>query len=157
MASLLAALVCVATMILKIPSPFKGYLNLGDGVVLLSAWMLSPMYGFLAVGIGSALADVFSGYAIYAPATFVIKGLMVLFAFYGFKLMSKKLGVLTSRILSGVIAEIIMVLGYLIFESLLYGFMPSIINVPANGLQGIVGVVLGILLIKIFKKSKITF
>ena len=35
-ASLLAALTCVATMIIKIPSPMKGYLNLGDCVVLLS-------------------------------------------------------------------------------------------------------------------------
>ena len=38
-AALLAALTCVATMIIKIPSPLKGYLNLGDCVVLLSGWM----------------------------------------------------------------------------------------------------------------------
>ena len=63
MAALLAALTCVATMIIKIPSPLKGYLNLGDCVVLLAGWMLSPTYGFLAAGLGSALADTFSGYA----------------------------------------------------------------------------------------------
>ena len=40
MASLLAALCCVATMIIKIPSQLKGYLNLGDCVVLLSGWLL---------------------------------------------------------------------------------------------------------------------
>ena len=73
MAAMLAALTCVATMVIKIPSPLKGYLNLGDCVVLLAGWMLSPVYGFLAAGIGSALADVFSGYVLYAPATFVIK------------------------------------------------------------------------------------
>ena len=72
MAAMLAALVCVATMIVKIPSPLKGYLNLGDCVVLLSGWILSPVYGFLAAGIGSALADLFSGYVTYAPATFII-------------------------------------------------------------------------------------
>ena len=58
-ASMLAALVCVATMIIKIPSPLKGYINLGDCIVLLSGWLLSPLYGFLAAGIGSALADIF--------------------------------------------------------------------------------------------------
>lgn len=47
MAALLAALTCVATMIIKIPSPLKGYLNLGDCVVLLAGWMLSPTYAFL--------------------------------------------------------------------------------------------------------------
>ena len=63
-AALLAALVCLATMLFKVPSPMKGYLNLGDGIVLLAGWLLSPAYGFLAAGVGSALADVFSGYII---------------------------------------------------------------------------------------------
>lgn len=62
--SLLAALTCVATIIIKIPSPLKGYLNLGDCVVLLSGWTLLPVYGFLAAGLGSALADLFSGYVV---------------------------------------------------------------------------------------------
>ena len=57
MAAMLAALACVATMIIKIPSPLKGYLNLGDCIVLVAGWMLSPTYGFLAAGLGSALAD----------------------------------------------------------------------------------------------------
>ena len=74
--SLFAALVCVATMIIKIPSPLKGYINLGDCIILLSAFILPKGYKFLTAGIGSALADVFSGYIVYAPATFVIKGSM---------------------------------------------------------------------------------
>ena len=110
MASLLAALCCVATMIIKIPSPLKGYLNLGDCVVLLSGWILSPLYGFLAAGLGSALADVFSGYVTYAPATFIIKGLMALVAYFGFKILQNKIGNLPSRIISGIVAEVIMVL-----------------------------------------------
>ena len=89
MAALLAALTCVTTMIITVPSPLKGYLNLGDSVVLLSGWLLSPAYGFLAAGLGSAMADIFSGYVIYAPATFVIKGLMAFVACIGFKLLSK--------------------------------------------------------------------
>ena len=85
MAAMLVALTTVATMIVKIPSPLKGYINIGDCVVLLAGWSLSPLYGFLAAGIGSALADLFSGYIVYAPATFLIKGLMALMAFYGCK------------------------------------------------------------------------
>ena len=57
MASMFAALCCVTTMIIKIPSPLKGYLNLGDCVVLLAGFMLPPLYAFLAAGIGSALAE----------------------------------------------------------------------------------------------------
>lgn len=157
MAALLAALTCVATMIIKIPSPLKGYINLGDCVVLLAGWMLSPTYGFLAAGLGSALADMFSGYVTYVPATFVIKGLMALIAFYGFKLLHSKLGNISSRIISGIVAEVVMVAGYFIFEGFLYGFGPSLVNIPANVIQGIAGLIIGTILVKVFEKSKITF
>lgn len=155
-ASLMAALVCVATMIIKIPSPLKGYLNLGDGIVLLAGWMLSPSLGFLTAGLGSGLADLFSGYVTYAPATFLIKGLMAVLAFYGFRLLHQKCGNLPARIISGVLAEGVMVLGYWIFEGFLYGFAPALINVPANGMQGIAGLIIGTLLIKILEKGKIS-
>lgn len=154
-AALLAALTCVATMIIKIPSPMKGYLNLGDCVVLLAGWILSPGYGFLAAGLGSALADVLSGYVTYAPATFLIKGLMALVAFYGYKVFHKKLGSLVSEILSGIAAEILMIVGYFVFEGFLYGFGPSVVNIPANGAQGVAGVVIGSVLINVLEKSKV--
>ena len=156
-AALLAALTCVTTMIIKIPSPLKGYLNLGDCVVLLSGWMLNPAYGFLAAGLGSALADLFSGYIVYAPATFVIKGLMALIAFYGFKSLHHKIGNLPSRIIVGLLAEVVMILGYYGFEGFLYGFGPSLVNIPANAIQGLAGLILGCALIKVFEKSKISF
>lgn len=157
MAALIASLACVATMIIKIPSPLKGYLNLGDCVVLVAGWMLSPAYGFLAAGLGSALADVFSGYMLYAPATFIIKGLMALIAFYIFKILHNKCNNILSRIISGFFAEITMILGYFVFEGFLYGFVPSLVNIPANCVQGVVGLIIGVILTKIFEKSKITF
>lgn len=155
MASLFAALVCVATMIVKIPSPLKGYLNLGDCVVLAAGWLFSPVYGFLAAGLGSALADIFSGYITYAPATFLIKGAMALIACYGFRLCNKKLKGLVSHLLSAVASEVFMVLGYLVFEGVLYGFVPSLVNVPANGMQGVAGVVLGVAIIRILERLKL--
>ena len=148
-AALFAALACVATMVIKIPSPMDGYLNLGDCVVL------APGYGFLAAGLGSGLADLFSGYAAYAPATFAIKGRMALIAFYGFKALSAKTGSLTARILSGAAAELWMVLGYYLFEGCLYGFVPSAVNIPANGVQGAAGLILGVLLVKALEKSRV--
>ena len=157
MAALMAALACVATMIIKIPSPLKGYLNLGDCVVLTAGWMLSPIYGFLAAGLGSTLADLFSGYVVYAPATFLIKGCMALIAYFGFRLLHKKVSDLPSRIISGTAAEMLMILGYFVFEGCMYGFGPSVVNIPANGVQGIAGLIIGIILTKVFVKSKIHF
>lgn len=155
LASMLAALCCVATMIIKIPSPLKGYINLGDCVVLLAGWLLSPMYAFLAAGVGSALADVFSGYVVYAPATFIIKGVMAVITYLCYKGLNNKLGDTPSRIIGGSLAEIAMILGYFVFEGFLYGFAASVVNIPANAVQGVAGLVIGMILIKIFKKSKI--
>lgn len=155
MAALLAAYTCVTTMIIKIPSPLKGYLNLGDGIVMLAGWTLSPTYGFVAAGIGSGLADILSGYVIYAPVTFIIKGLMALVAFWGFKLLNKKISGMCSRIICCVVAESIMILGYYVFEGIIYGFAASVVNIPANAAQGVAGAALGIVLIKVFEKSKI--
>ena len=156
MAALMASLVCVATMIIKIPSPMKGYMNLGDCAVLLTGWVLSPGYGFLAAGLGSALADVFSGYVTYAPATFIIKGSMALIAFVCLRLMSKRLGSLSAKLIGGFLAETLMILGYYVFEGFLYGFIPSLVNMPANVSQGIAGLVLGIILINVLEKTRLT-
>ena len=153
--ALLAALVCVATMLIKVPSPLKGYLNLGDGIVLLCGWLLSPVYGFLAAGIGSALADLFAGYVIYVPATFVIKGLMAVVAYYGVRWLSKGIGNLPASVIAGIVAEIVMVLGYYIFEGFLYGFAESLVNIPANAVQGVAGIILGTTLNKVFQKTNL--
>ncbi len=157
MTALMAALTCVATMVIKIPSPLNGYLNLGDGIVLTAGWLMAPGYGFAAAGLGSALADLFSGYLTYAPATFIIKGLMALVACYGHKLLHKRMGNLSAGIISGIAAEILMVLGYFLAEGLfMYGFAPSAVNILPNGIQGVAGLILGIVLMKVFEKGKIT-
>ncbi len=153
--ALLAALTCVATMIIRLPSPLGGYINLGDAVVLASAFLLPQGYMFLSAGLGSALADLFAGYLIYAPATFIIKGIMTLIAFGMFNVLSKKTKTLFAKTVGATLAEIWMICGYLIFESFLYGFTPSLVNVPANAVQGVAGIVIGLALTNILKKSKI--
>ncbi len=154
-AAMLAALVCVATMIIKIPTPLKGYVNLGDCVVLLCGSMLSLAYAFLAAGIGSALADVLSGYMVYAPVTFLIKGIMALVIGFLFKAIDKKGLKQPTKTLPMLLAEVVMVGGYFVFEGILYGFVPSAANIPANAIQGVAGIVFGFVLIKAFEKIKL--
>ncbi|MBQ3110493.1 MAG: ECF transporter S component [Clostridia bacterium] len=150
-AALFAALICIATMIIKIPSPFKGYMNLGDSVVLLSGWLLPPFYSFFAAAIGSALADIFSGYIIYAPVTFVIKGIMAICANLIFKKTHNLIGVTAAAVIGGITAECLMAAGYYIFEGIFYGFIPSLAGVPANIVQGAAGLITGLLLLKLLK------
>ena len=155
LAALVAALACVATMVVKIPSPMKGYVNLGDCIVLVAGWILSPWYAFLAAGLGSALADLFSGYVIYAPATFLVKGGMALVALFLFRALKRATRNFAARLIGAVCAEVLMVLGYFVFEGFLYGFAPSLVNIPANAMQGVAGVVIGCILIKVLEKTRI--
>ena len=142
-AALMAALTYVATMVIQIPSPMQGYVNLGDCCVLLSGWLLGPWWGGAAAGIGSMLTDLLNGYAHYAPGTLVIKGVMALVA----ALMYEKMGrTATSRIAGGVVSEIIMVLGYFGYASLLLGKgLAAAASIPGNIFQGAVGLVVGVL------------
>ena len=88
--ALLMALTVVATMFIRIPLPM-GYVNLGDAFVLLSVFMLGPIYGTIAAGVGSTLADLL-GYPTYAPGTLIIKTVMALVAFVIYKLLLKATG-----------------------------------------------------------------
>ncbi|MBQ1978079.1 MAG: ECF transporter S component [Ruminococcus sp.] len=162
-ASLLAALCCVATFIkLPVVTPTGGYVNLGDTVIVMTAFMLSPVYAALAAGIGSMLADILMGYAQYAPGTFAIKALMALLAglfLFAVKKTAEKNKILTFIfiILSAVCAEIIMVGGYFLYEAYLlgYGAAGAFGSVLPNVFQGIAGIIGGTILCTIIDRTKI--
>lgn len=145
--ALFAAFICVATMVVKIPTPLNGYINLGDCLILITAWLLPTGYGFLAAGIGSCFADILSGYTAYAPATFIIKGLMVVFAVLSVKLIKVKKPII-SKIISAIIAEAFMVAGYYVFEGFMYGFAASLVNIPMNAIQGVGNLILALIISK---------
>lgn len=140
LSALFAALACLLTMIIQIPAP-TGYVNLGDCAVLLAGWVLGPLWGGAAAGVGSMLADVLNGWGAYAPATFLIKFVMAVLAAYVFRAMKGGRG----RIVGAVAAEAIMVAGYFIYESLVLGVGPAAVaSVPANLVQGAVSVAAGV-------------
>ena len=153
LSSVFAALVFVLTFVVRIPS-VNGYINVGDSAVLLSGWFLPPPYAFLASSIGSFLADIISGYALYAPATFIIKGFMAVIAYFVFKAMVLVTPKLFSRIISGVLCEIFMGLGYYIFEGFLFGFIPALSSMPGNIIQGAASLIISVILVTILEKSK---
>ena len=152
---LFAALCCVMTMVIQIPSP-TGYVNLGDCMILLGALALGPVYGALAGGIGSALADILLSYAVYAPGTFVVKGGVALIAALLFSLASRKSGKtnFVLLVLSCVVAELWMALGYFIYESAILGYgLAAVQSIPGNLMQGLVGVVLATILYRLLAKT----
>ena len=138
-AALLAALCCVGTMVLQFPLPGSGYANLGDCFVVLSGLLLGPAWGAAAGGIGTALADLISGFGVYAPATLVIKACMAAAAYGVFRALRKKTW---GAPVAAAVAACIMVGGYFLFELALYGIGTALADVPGNAVQGGVSIVL---------------
>jgi uncharacterized membrane protein len=155
-AGLMAALVMVGTMIIQVPTPAKGYIHIGDSLVYLSGVLLGPLLGALAAAVGSTLADLFSGYSIYAPATFVIKGLDALIVGYCYHTFTKTTASLVKKflgfILSFILGGSIMVGGYLAFETFLYGFPTAVLSMVANITQAVGGGFLALPLILSLEK-----
>lgn len=158
-AAMFAAFICVATLLIQIPSPMGGYINFGDCFILASAWVLGPVYGFAAGGIGSALADLISGYAQYVPGTLVIKGLIAVSAAVISKKIltaapSKKLLAYTSGAVTG---ELIMIIGYALYDGLIFGsgFFAALCGV-GNLVQGVCGAAAGVALIRALSAAGVT-
>ena len=150
--AVLAALCCVSTVFFVVPLPASGYFNMGDVFVLLSGWLLGPLYGAAAAGLGTMLADVVGGYASYAPATLVIKAVMAVAAYFVSRLLKKairreKLDVLP-RAVSALVGEALMVLGYFFFEGVLLGMgMGAAPKLLGNALQGVCCFLIAVILI----------
>lgn len=143
--ALFAALTCVATMFVRIPSPLGGYVNLGDGFALLAAFLLGPVWGGAAAGLGSMMADLLAGYPMYAAGTLVIKGLMALVA----GTIYRKLGghSLKALIPAALCGEVLMVTGYFLYSALCLGHgLAAAAKIPGNLCQGAAGIAISALL-----------
>ncbi|MBD8960466.1 MAG: ECF transporter S component [Clostridiales bacterium] len=154
LAALFAALAYCATLIIHIPSPIGGYLNLGDCIVLLAGWLLGPAYGAAAAGLGSALADLTLGYTSYIPGTFVIKALMAVVAYYAAKAVPGK--TVVKSVISGVLAEVVMVGGYFCFEATILGNgLGAAVGIASNLMQALAGIVCAVLIKLILDKKNL--
>ena len=148
--ALLIGLVAVATMVIQVPSvATDGFVNFGDTFIFVSAIVFGPLTGFLAGGIGSAMADILSGYGHWAPFTLLIKSLEGLLCGYLFLMISKAgLNKLVAAVISMAVAGIWMVVGYFFAGAFLKGSMAiSALSIPGNIVQGVVSVLVALLLI----------
>ena len=144
-ASLFAAITTIATMLIKVPTfGTNGYVNIGDTIVLIGAWLLGNPYGAFAAGIGSGLADLLSGYPAYIPGTIVVKFAMAFACAASYSGLKKKMPRTVGFLVSSVVAEAIMIAGYFLYEALFLGYgLVAAASVISNAVQGITCLVLG--------------
>ena len=154
--ALFIALTCIATMIIKLPTPGTGgYVHLGDAFVILSGILLGPIYGAIAGGIGSALADLLGGYFIYTPITLIVKAAMAAGVGLIYHHFAKNIHKPVIKcILCGIYATILVSGGYLFFESFMYG-SAALASVPANICQGLSGLIISMILLPVLQKIQI--
>jgi len=155
--ALFAALVAVATMVINVPMvATQGFVNVGDTMVFLAGIFLGPAAGFLAGGIGSALADLLLGYTHWVPWTLMIKGvegLLVGALAHGKFQKERRLG--PAVIGAMLLAAAWMVLGYYFAGGLMRGFPAALASLPGNIFQGLGSVVLAVPVVYAFRKLKL--
>ncbi len=139
---LMIALVCIATMVIQIPIPMtQGYVNIGDSIIFISSILFGPIIGMIAGGLGSALADILTGYSHWALFTLIIKG----FEGYIVGIIVRKNTNLLKNTLATLLGVFIMVIGYLFAGTFLQGsFIVSLSSIPSNLVQGVVSMLIGI-------------
>ena len=140
--SIFMAMSIALTFFPKILTP-TGYIHLGDSIIILSAFFLGPIDAMLIGGIGHAMADIISGYAIYAIPTLLIKGL------FGYTV-----GKIKNRFISLPLGIIIIVLGYFVFESFYFSIEAGLFSILTSFIQVLSSAIISLVIYK-FVKNKI--
>jgi uncharacterized membrane protein len=148
--AVLTAVVVVFTILVKIPTPTKGYLNLADLAICFIAFTFSPVTAFIAGGLGTCLADILSGYPQWAPISFVVHGLEGLLVALIVKRTSDQIseGVKVSNLkvlLAMIICIIVVAGGYFILGATVMsvGWAGAATGIPGNIAQAGIGVIAG--------------
>jgi uncharacterized membrane protein len=138
------ALVAVFTLAIRVPfAPTRGYFNFSDVAVFLAAFAFGPWTGLVAGGVGTAVADLAGGYAMYAPLTFLAHGLE---GFVAGAIVGRRQGVWRMA-LGWAVGAALMLVVYFVGEAFVFGMGvgPAVteavtVNVPQVAVGGIVSI-----------------
>jgi uncharacterized membrane protein len=153
-----AALTCLTTLFIRVPLPSRGYFNVGDVAVVFGGLVLGFMnprqgvwWALTACGIGSALADILGGFAVFAPLTFSAKGAEGLLA----AVAASRTG--TGRYALLAVGGAAMVGIYFLGETLMpnIGLQGAVAEIPANLIQAVGGAIGGVFAATALKKTKL--
>ena len=154
--SLLTALVFVATYFIHIQLPIiasGGLVHLGNVMLFASAIVFGKQKGAIAGAVGMALFDLSSGWALWAPFTFIIRGVM------GYMIgtiawsKGRNGNSFMINLFAVVVSGIWMIAGYYISEIIIYGnWISPMASIPGNITQLVIGAVIGLPIVKILKK-----
>ncbi|MBR6012787.1 MAG: ECF transporter S component [Selenomonadaceae bacterium] len=144
--AIMSAFVFIATFIPKIPIPL-GYAHLGDAAIFLTIFVCGRKIGILSGIIGSAFADLLSGFPLWILPTILIKaGMAEIF----FKLHKKNIFV------GLILASLFMTVGYTIFGAILYESLAAgISSTPGLLIKSAVNIFVAVIIISAIKNKNI--
>lgn len=148
-------LLCAATLVLSffgftIPATIC-YVHCGVAMVMVAAYLLPKHYAALCVAVGMALCDLFTGYSMWMPFTFVIRFAQV----YVIALFFEK-KTTASYALGIILGTIIDTAGYYFAGALLYAsFITPIASLLPEIVLNLFGIVLGGAICKILSRAGI--
>ncbi len=140
-AAIMTAIVAVFTYVIQVRNPASGgYFNLSDVAVIFSAITFGPWIGLVSGGLGTAIADLISGYAPFAPISFVAHGGEGLLA--GFIALQRPSWLVPAWL----VGVVWMMLAYLVGEGVFFAWSDAIADLlGSNWIQALAGL-LGIAL-----------
>lgn len=144
---LFIALVYIATTInIQLGPTSGGLFHLGNVMSFTIAMVFGKKAGAISGGIGMALYDILSPYAIWAPFTLIIRVIMgYSIGYFAFKTCENKKQSIINNAMGLIIAFLVMIVGYYVAEGILYGnWIVPLQSVFANSLQCVVGTAIAI-------------
>lgn len=165
--ALMIALVYLAGSLIKVPT-VGGFVHIGDCMVFLSVVVLGKKKGAVASAFGMLLVDVLGGYYMWAPFTFIIKGIMAYIA----GVIIEKIGGKNAfenfkkeYIVGFIAGGIFMVIGYFLAGTILAGLLTEKLglvqglavaakDIVGNIIQVVTGIVIAIPLSAIVLSAK---
>ncbi|WP_312700689.1 ECF transporter S component [Sedimentibacter sp.] len=152
--SLFAALICVATFIIKIPSVVtNGYTHLGDGFIFIAVTLLGRKNGAWAGAIGASLADIMGGYSFYALPTFIIKFIM---GYIMGTVIEKLPDIKHKRTIGAAVGSVWQIFAYYVVGSLMVGnFISTLAEIPGNTIQSVAGIIVALAFTGVFRHTPI--
>lgn len=148
-AALLLAITVVFGRIFIIPIPWThGNVNLCDAGIFIAAMLLGPAYGGIVGGFGGLLLDLISGFTQYAPFSLIAHGLEGIISGWLYRKTSSK----TGHWLALALGTVVMVAAYFVADTIMYKIAAGLLGIGTNLLQGIVGAVVAMLVVRSLKQ-----
>lgn len=150
------SLVFIATYLLNIRLPIAangGLVHLGTAMLFIIAMLFGPKKAAIAGAVGMAIFDLFSGWTLWAPISFVARGLQGYIVGHIAWSAGRMGGSKTFNIIGAVVSVPVMLAVYYVGEAIIFGnFVIPAASIPGNLVQNAVGLLVAIPAVIALKK-----